>query len=123
MILPKECQDGGKIKALVRGIIAQDNPISQFHFVDLAESMKNGGGPACLRLRVVLNDQEVKGVQPEFILNDRRIADLQKWVTRHYRDTLNICDLADYELVKESRAALDKLTQILGLGSIYSFQK
>ena len=48
---------------------------------------------------------------------------LEGWARRHYRDRLAPADLADPQLLNESRAALDELTGILGLGSIYDFQR
>ena len=85
--------------------------------------MRNGGGPACLRLRVVLNEQELAQVNPSFVLNDRLFTTLNQWVDKHYRDELNASDLADPDLVIEGRAALDELTQIMHLGSFYNFQQ
>jgi succinylarginine dihydrolase len=50
-------------------------------------------------------------------------ARLCEWVQKHYRDRLQPDDLRDPQLLKESRAALDELTRILGLGSLYDFQR
>jgi succinylarginine dihydrolase len=50
-------------------------------------------------------------------------ACLVAWGVRHYRDRLRPRDLADPMLLDETRAALDELTQILGLGSFYDFQR
>ena len=47
---------------------------------------------------------------------------LTQWVDRHYRDSLSERDLADPQLLLECRTALDELTQILKLGSVYPFQ-
>ncbi|MBA6253573.1 N-succinylarginine dihydrolase [Colwellia sp. MB3u-55] len=41
----------------------------------------------------------------------------------HYRDRLRIDDLGDPQLVIESRTAIDELSQILSLGSVYCFQE
>ena len=49
-------------------------------------------------------------------------ARLVAWVERHYRDRLAPEDLADPQLLDESRRALDELTRILGLPSLYPFQ-
>ncbi|MCP6675083.1 N-succinylarginine dihydrolase, partial [Klebsiella pneumoniae] len=49
-------------------------------------------------------------------------ATLNDWVERHYRDRLAPEDLADPQLLAECRGALDELTRILGLGSVYPFQ-
>ena len=45
------------------------------------------------------------------------------WVERHYRDELRPADLADPTLLEEGRTALDALTGILGIGSVYPFQR
>lgn len=122
-IAPEECQERAKVKALIDEIIGRDNPIKGVHFIDLKESMRNGGGPACLRLRVVLNEDEERGVHQGFILNGKGFAQLEGWVRKHYRDRLHMDDLKDFHLVKESYTALDALTQIFDLGCIYDFQR
>ena len=58
-----------------------------------------------------------------FQLDEGRIEGLEAWVRRHYRDRLNVEDLADPALLRESRTALDELTGLLGLGSVYDFQR
>ena len=47
---------------------------------------------------------------------------LTQWVSKHYRDALRENDLADPQLLIECRTALDELTRILKLGSVYPFQ-
>jgi succinylarginine dihydrolase len=85
--------------------------------------MKNGGGPACLRLRVVLDDAERAAVTQGVWINDTLFGRLDAWIEKHYRDRLTLADLTDPQLLAESRTALDELTQILGLGSLYDFQR
>lgn len=91
--------------------------------IDLRQSMQNGGGPACLRLRVVLTDEEMAAVHPGFIVDAERIDALEAWVTRNYRDELTADDLGDPALLDETRRALDELTGLLGVGSLYDFQR
>jgi succinylarginine dihydrolase len=110
-------------EALSRICTAQDNPIVAWERVDLRQSMQNGGGPACLRLRVVLSEDELRCVHKGVLYTPRLHEELAAWGDRHYRDRLAPDDLADPELLWESRASLDSLTEILGLGSIYRFQK
>ncbi len=90
---------------------------------DLCESMKNGGRPACLRLRVVLNDAERAAVSGGVWMNDALFPKLDAWIDRHYRDRLAPADFADPQLLNESRAVLDELTTLLGLGAVYDFQR
>jgi succinylarginine dihydrolase len=85
--------------------------------------MRNGGGPACLRLRVPLTAAEHAAVAPGCLWSPERHDALVAWVRRHYREELAPGDLADPQLMREGRAALDELTGILGLGPIYGFQR
>ncbi|MGA1046098.1 MAG: N-succinylarginine dihydrolase, partial [Phycisphaerales bacterium] len=55
--------------------------------------------------------------------DEARCRALEDWVRRRYRETLSPSDLADPHLLVESRDALDELTRMLGLGSIYPFQR
>lgn len=99
------------------------NPISSVHTMDLRQSMRNGGGPACLRLRVVLTNDEIAAVAGNVILTAETLSRLETWVRDHYRDELSPDDLGDPELVNESNRALDELTRILDLGDLYPFQR
>ena len=123
MICPTECGEHVRARAVLDGLVAADNPIEAVHFVDTRQSMRNGGGPACLRLRVVLTDAELAAAHQGVMFDQRLDEQLTVWVERHYRDELRPADLADVTLLEESRAALDELTGILGLGAMYSFQK
>ncbi|MGL4723506.1 MAG: N-succinylarginine dihydrolase [Scandinavium sp.] len=123
LVLPKESQEHPGVWSYLNDVLAQDNPINELKVFDLRESMANGGGPACLRLRVVLNEHELKAVNPAVLMNDSLFDTLNTWVDKYYRDRLIQADLADPQLLREGREALDTLTQILGLGSVYPFQQ
>ncbi|MDP9142690.1 MAG: N-succinylarginine dihydrolase [Pseudomonadota bacterium] len=124
MIVARECQESPKVWATIQRIIADPgNPVDGVQVFDLRESMNNGGGPACLRLRVVLNAKERAAVNSSAWLTNRRYGELMSWVDKHYRERLSFDDLADPQLLEESRMALDRLTRILKLGSLYDFQR
>lgn len=123
LVSPLECAENERIAGFLEDLVEEDNPISTVTIVDIRQSMKNGGGPACLRLRVVLNERELALAHEGVFLTDERLDELKKWADRHYRDKLHPSDLVDPQLMYESRAALDELTRILDLGSIYDFQK
>lgn len=123
LILPMESRENPAVYNYLLDLIEQDTPIKNLEFVDVRQSMRNGGGPACLRLRVVLTEQELARVNANFILDDQLFSRLNRWVDKHYRDELQASDLADPDLLDESRAALDELTQIMDIGSFYSFQR
>ncbi|KKO44019.1 N-succinylarginine dihydrolase [Arsukibacterium ikkense] len=123
IIAPTECQDNPAVHRYLSELTSRGTPIKQVHYYDVKQSMRNGGGPACLRLRVALSEQERQAVNPHVLMNDQLFATLNSWVDKHYRDQISEADLADPQLLKESRAALDELTQILNLGSVYQFQR
>ena len=123
IIAPTNCQENPAVFAYLNELITLGTPIKQVRYFDVKQSMQNGGGPACLRLRVAMNQQEVAAVNQNTLMNDSLFTRLNTWVDRHYRDQLTVQDLADPQLIIESRTALDELTQILKLGSVYQFQK
>jgi succinylarginine dihydrolase len=123
LIAPIECQGHPPARGFIEKIIAEDNPVALVDFVDVRQSMQNGGGPACLRLRVVMNELELTRVRKTVFLDEVLFAYLSKWIVRHYRESLTAEDLADPLLLTESRTALDELTKVLGLGAVYEFQR
>ncbi len=124
IIAPQECRETATVHAFLRAELADSaSPITAVEYFDLRQSMKNGGGPACLRLRVVLTDAERAVVNPGSWIDPARHAALVDWVDTHYREELSAADLADPQLLGETREALDALTTLLGLGSIYEFQR
>ena len=123
LVVPTECQQDTAVWQYLENLVIADNPISQIKVFDLRQSMKNGGGPACLRLRVVLTRREMDAISPSCLMSEGLYQKLEQWIHIHYRDELTPPDLADPNLYFESKTALDELTQILDLGSIYYFQQ
>lgn len=123
LIAPIECQGTPSVKAYLDELTARsDHPIRSVNFVDVRQSMKNGGGPACLRLRAALTEREIVKTNPSVFLDDVLYQKLAAWIEKHYRDRLTPEDLQDPKLLQEVRSALDELTHILKLGSVYPFQ-
>jgi len=123
LVIPEECRQTPAVWHYLQELIAGDQGIDELKIFDLKQSMSNGGGPACLRLRVVLTDAERAAVNPHTLIDDRLYTTLTAWVNKHYRDRLEERDLADPALLTESRTALDELTRILKLGAVYPFQR
>jgi succinylarginine dihydrolase len=122
LIVPEECRGNERVWQYLQRLIADDGPIAEVKVFDLKQSMQNGGGPACLRLRVALNETELAVVNPGVIMTATLYDTLTLWVEKHYRDRMSETDLTDPGLLLECRAALDELTKILKLGSVYPFQ-
>ncbi|MBM7341720.1 N-succinylarginine dihydrolase [Pantoea coffeiphila] len=123
LVLPEEARRHAGVWGWLNELVASGSPIDELKVFDLRESMFNGGGPACLRLRVVLDDAQQAAVNPAVMMNDRLFQTLNGWVERHYRDRLSQADLADPQLLLEGREALDELTKLLNLGNVYRFQQ
>lgn len=124
LIAPSECKEHPRVKLFIDELLADsNNPIVQAHYVDLKQSMLNGGGPACLRLRVPLTAEELGAMHQGVLVNDELLDTLTRWIDRHYRSQLHVNDLRDPLLMDECFSALDELTALLKLGSIYPFQQ
>ncbi|PSW20672.1 N-succinylarginine dihydrolase [Photobacterium sanctipauli] len=123
LILPDECRNNPRVWLYIEKLLAEKRGIDDVKVFDLKQSMANGGGPACLRLRVVLTEAELAAVNPNTLMSASLFTQLDNWIETHYRDRLAEEDLADPALLNESRTALDELTQILSLGAIYPFQR
>jgi len=124
LVAPQECEETPSVAQYLKNLVeSRSTPIRAVRHFDLRQSMRNGGGPACLRLRVVLNEEEISHCAPQVFMNDALYSRLIDWADRHYRDQLTPDDLRDPQLASESDRALDELTQILGIGSVYDFQR
>jgi succinylarginine dihydrolase len=123
IVAPTESRESPTARAFLERVVAENNPVRVVHYVDVNASMNNGGGPACLRLRIRMSDAERGAVAARVFFDDALDRDLVGWVERHYRDRLDGADLADPALLDEVRTALDELTRIVGVGSIYDFQR
>ncbi|WP_158782892.1 N-succinylarginine dihydrolase [Pantoea sp. BAV 3049] len=123
LVLPEEARRHPGVWRYLCDLVESGGVIDELKVFDLRESMFNGGGPACLRLRVVLNEVQQAAVNPAVIMDDRLFTTLNGWVEKHYRDRLRHEDLADPQLLTEGREALDELTRLLNLGNVYHFQQ
>ncbi len=124
LICPTETRDNARSHAVAEALAASNGPLGKVEYVDVRQSMRNGGGPACLRLRVALTGAELAATNPAMRMTEELHARLSIWASNWYCDTLTPADLADPALLDESRGALDELTSILELGAgFYPFQR
>jgi succinylarginine dihydrolase len=122
LVAPLEAQRN----ALARGFlerVAAECSLAGIDYLDVNGSMKNGGGPACLRLRVPLSEAEIGKLGGSVLFDERCERELEAIIQRRYRERLTLRDVADPRLVDEANTALDEITQVLGLGSVYDFQR
>jgi succinylarginine dihydrolase len=119
LVIPQECQENQAVARYLEQLVAGEGPINELIHFDLRQSMRNGGGPACLRLRVALTAAESAAMHQGVIMTEALYATLVEWVGKYYRDQLEPKDLADPQLAIECALALEELSRILGLPGLY----
>lgn len=112
LILPTEARDNPRVAAYLATLVAGNGPIRRLHFVEVRESMRNGGGPACLRLRVIADPATV---DPRFLVDADRLDRLAAVVATHWPDAIGADDLGREALWAQCRAARAALLAALDL--------
>lgn len=118
LIAPKESEENQHVKKLVHSLHSE-GLFDEVHYLEVRESMKNGGGPACLRLRVPLSEEQSRGFHQGVVLTDAIYSALIQWVNTFYRDRLCFEDLRDPTLCDEVDKAYKALEAILNLPGLY----
>lgn len=113
LVLPGEARSNGPVWSAVERIIAGNNPIREAIVADVRESMRNGGGPACLRLRVPVSDAAREAIDPRFLLDTGRWEALCALVDRHWPERIDGADLANPALWEAVGAAHDALDNFI----------
>lgn len=103
LVAPAEVDEVPAARAVVDRLL-DEGALFAAHTLDLRQSMRNGGGPACLRLRVTLTSDEAAAVAPWARYDAARHAEIEALVKTHYREELRSEDLADPALLVEVRA-------------------
>lgn len=106
LVLPTEAKSNVRVWDWLEAIVAGNGPIRRLVPVDVRESMANGGGPACLRLRVVCDPATV---DPRFLCDDAKLDRIAAIVDLYWPDAIAPADLGNPALlarVRDARAAL-----------------
>ena len=96
LILPSEARDVPAVWNWLKGLAAGNGPIRQIIPVDVHQSMANGGGPACLRLRVVADPANV---DPCFLANEAELDQIAAIISQYWPEEIAPGDLADTRLI------------------------
>ncbi len=116
LIAPMECREDAQVEAVIQTLIEDTkNPIDTVHFVEVKQSMQNGGGPACLRLRVPLTDNALQAMHQGVLLTDNLFEQLEACIKKHYRTTLSLKDLKDANFAHEAFTAYEAIMALLDL--------
>jgi succinylarginine dihydrolase len=112
LILPSEARTTPSVWSWLQGMVAGNGPIRALEVANLRESMANGGGPACLRLRVVADPATV---DQRFLVSPASLPLAEAAVQRHWPEEIAPDDLARPELWNEVRTARRMLLEALNL--------
>ncbi len=122
IVAPKESEATPRARAFLESVRERGH-VDRVIYLDVRQSMRNGGGPACLRLRVPLRPGDIDALGGRVLFTPELEADLRRIVTSRYRDRLVARDLDDPAFHREAFVALDELTTALGVGAVYDFQR
>jgi len=115
LVLPGEARDTPRVWDWLQDHVAGNGPIRRLEVVDVRESMANGGGPACLRLRVVADPATI---DPRFLVDEAKLDRLADVVERHWPETIAATAIADPALIgaiERAHAALLEAMDCVGL--------
>ena len=112
LIVPGEARDSAAVWAWLQEMIAGNGPIRRVEVVDVRQSMANGGGPACLRLRVVCDPA---AVDPRFLVDAAKLDRIVAIIAEHWPEEIAIADIGDPALIARIRGARAALLAALDL--------
>jgi succinylarginine dihydrolase len=117
LLAPNEAKERAEVATYLDRLLGA-GALDRVEFVNLRESMRNGGGPACLRLRVALTGPELRSVDPRFLVDEAKLDRIGALVEAHWPERIAPADLGDPALWAQSRAARLALLDLLDLRSI-----
>ncbi|MEY4055892.1 MAG: hypothetical protein RL519_1227 [Pseudomonadota bacterium] len=102
LVIPLEAWEHTTVRGWLDAMLASNGPIRRVLPVDVRQSMANGGGPACLRLRVVADPATV---DPRFMLDEAKIAQIEAVVAAQWPESIRPDQLGDPLLASQIVAA------------------
>jgi len=115
LVIPDTAQASLPVRTFLDALVASNGPIRRVVAVNVRQSMANGGGPACLRLRVVADPATV---DPRFLLNDAKADAIEGLVARHWPQQIDPGDLGSEALAGSVVAARATLLEALDLAEL-----
>ncbi|WP_298193531.1 N-succinylarginine dihydrolase [Novosphingobium sp.] len=115
LVIPLEAWEHPAVRAWLDGMLASNGPIRRVLPVDVRQSMANGGGPACLRLRVVADPATV---DPRFLLTEARADMLEQLIASAWPEQIDPADIGRDSLASSVIAARAALLEALDLSAL-----
>jgi len=117
LVAPTECRDTPSVAGWIERHLASNGAIRRVEFVDVRQSMANGGGPACLRLRVACDPATV---DPRFLVDEAKLERLAEVISAHWPEEIAGADVRNPSLIREVEAARLSLLDTLDLSGLAS---
>lgn len=118
LVAPTETEDTPSTRDYCKRLVESNGPIGRVDYVDVRQSMRNGGGPACLRLRIVMTEEQLAACHQGALLDDTKINALQDVVRKTYRDRLTPSNFVDPAFAEECAAARTAILRTLDLDAL-----
>jgi succinylarginine dihydrolase len=115
LVIPTEAWEHTQVRAWLDVMLAANGPIRRVLPVDIRQSMANGGGPACLRLRVVADPTTV---DPRFLLDEAKAARIDAIIARYWPETISPAEVGNAKLAEQVSAARRALFDALDLSDL-----
>jgi len=114
LIVPGECRENPAVWQWLNECVVGRTAIARVEIVEVRESMRNGGGPACLRLRVAMSEDAIIAVDQRFLVDESACDRLERVIEAHWPERIAASDLANAEIWAACRAARGALLETLG---------
>ena len=115
LVIPLEAWEHPRVRGWLDAMLASNGPIRRVLPVDVRQSMANGGGPACLRLRLVADPATV---DQRFLLNEEKAARIESIVAAFWPETIAPAELGNQDLAARVIAARVALLDALELNEL-----
>ena len=117
LVAPTECRDTPSVAGWIERHLASNGAIRRVEFVDVRQSMANGGGPACLRLRVACDPA---AVDPRFLVDEAKLDRLAAVISQHWPEEISAPDIQQPSLISDIESARLSLLETLDLSALAS---
>ncbi len=117
LVAPTECRETPSVARWIERHLASNGAIRQVEYVDVRQSMANGGGPACLRLRVACDPARV---DPRFLVNEAKLDQLAGVIEMHWPKEIEVGAIQNLALIRDMEAARLSLLETLDLNILAS---
>ncbi|MBB3763279.1 N-succinylarginine dihydrolase [Sphingomicrobium lutaoense] len=117
LVVPEECRETESVWTWLQAHLASNGPIRRVEVVDVRQSMANGGGPACLRLRVACDPARV---DPRFLVDPDKLDRMAEVVKAYWPEEIDGRELQSETLVRAVRDARNAILELMELGELSS---